>query len=336
MKARPVPTEASPGLFKRAALSAAPVLIIGSLIYAAFFVKAEVTIDAIPQPAIERRDNFYGLAVPQDGVIWAAGSYGKVVRSEDNGQHWQIQKTPVAVHLQSIAAWDALHAVAVGNQGRILVTEDGGAHWAEAEAPRSEVANKLVKVRAYPDGVAWAVGEMGAVLSTRDHGRSWQRVLPEQDQAWNDVFFVGAKGWLVGEFGRIQRSVDGGQTWAQVESPGGASLMSVHFRDAEHGLAVGLSGTVLSSADGGASWTVVPPLTREHLNHVRWDGQAWHAVGDKGVQISQRGDQWHSGRLVDKDLSWRTQAEAVGDQLLLAGANLARLDQGALHIFGRP
>jgi photosystem II stability/assembly factor-like uncharacterized protein len=216
------------------------------------------------------------------------------------------------------------------------VTQDGGSSWQAAQAPRSEVANKLLKVRTYPDGVAWAVGEMGAVLKSSDHGRSWTRMLPEQDQAWNDVFFHGAQGWLVGEFGRIQRSQDGGQTWAAVESPSGSSLMSVHFRDAQHGRAVGLSGTVLASEDGGASWTVVPPLTREHLNHVRWDGEAWHAVGDKGVQVSQRGEQWQSGRLVDKDLSWRTQAEPVGDQLLLAGANLARLDQGALQIFGRP
>ena len=150
---------------RQAAVAAAPLLIIGSLIYAAFFVKAEVQVDAIHAPAIERRDVFYGLVVPKPGVIWAAGSYGKVVRSNDGGQSWAIQPTRLSAHLQSIAAWDAQRAVAVGNQGRVIVTDDGGASWTEVEVPRSEVANKLVKVRAYADGLAWAVGEMGAAVA---------------------------------------------------------------------------------------------------------------------------------------------------------------------------
>lgn len=323
------------GPIKQTALAAAPLLIIGSLVYAAFFVKAEVHVDAIHAPAIERRDAFYGVVAPEPQVIWAAGSYGKVVRSNDGGATWAIQNTKVTAHLQAIAAWDAQRAVAVGNQGRVIVTQDGGATWAEVEVPRSEVANKLVKVRTYPAGVAWAVGEMGAALRSNDHGKVWRRAMPEQDQGWNDVVFVGTDGWLVGEFGRVMRTKDGGTTWQPVESPSKASLMSVAFRDASNGVAVGLSGTVLTTADGGASWTLVPPVTREHLNHVRWDGQGWHAVGDKGVQVSDRDGRWQGGRLVEKDLSWRTQAEPVGGQLLLAGANLARLDQGELKVFGR-
>lgn len=319
----------------RATAAIAPLVIIGSLIYAAFFVKAEVKIDAIETPPIERRDMFYGISVPSPGVIWAVGSYGKVVRSEDNGQQWRIQTTPVTTHLQSISAWNDQQAVAVGNQGQVIVTADGGTTWTGVEVPQSEVANKLMKVRTVAPATAWAVGEMGAVLKSEDHGQSWARVLPEQDQAWNDVNFVGDAGWMVGEFGRIQRSSDGGQTWEPVESPTGSSLMSVHFRDAQHGVAVGLSGTVLSSDDGGASWTVIPPVTREHLNHVRWDGESWQAVGDKGVMVGNRGGTWQGGRLVSSDLSWRTQIEPMGAQLLLAGANLARLDQGSLQIFGR-
>lgn len=322
---------------KQSALAATPLLIIGSLIYAAFFVKAEVRVDAIHAPAIERRDVFYGIAAPSAQVIWAAGSYGKVVRSNDGGASWAIQPTSLGVHLQSIAAWDEQRAVAVGNQGRVIVTDDGGTRWTEVEAPRSEVANKLVKVRAYADGSAWAVGEMGAALHSTDRGRSWTRALPEQDQGWNDVAFVGADGWLVGEFGRVMRSRDGGAHWEAAESPSKSSLMSVAFRDARHGVAVGLSGTVLETADGGASWRLVPPQTREHLNHVRWDGAAWVAVGDKGVRVVGKDGVWSGGRLAESDLSWRTQAEpAAGGALLLAGANLARLDKDGLRVLGRP
>lgn len=316
-------------------VSVAPLAIIGGLIYATFFVKAEVHVEHIQAPPIERRDAFFGIAVPQPNVYWAVGSYGKVVFSNDGGQHWAIQKTPVDQHLQAIAAWDTQRAVAVGNGGHVIVTDDGGANWREVEVPRSEVANKLVKVRTYANGQAWAVGELGAVLRSADYGNTWTRALPEKDQAWNDIYFVDRTGWLVGEFGHIQRSLDGGETWTAVNSPTKSSLMSVQFRDANEGVAVGLSGTLLVSHDGGLSWQDVPALTREHLNHVSWTGQQWLAVGDKGVRVSGDGNTWHSDRLAEQDLSWRTQAQASEGRVLLAGANLAVLDGQTLHIFGR-
>ena len=317
--------------------SALPVVIIGGLLYAAFFVKAEPTIDALKARPLERRDAFYGVAAPGNATLWAAGSYGKIVRSDDGGHTWGLQNSPVVTHLQSIAAWDAEHAVAVGNKGLVVETGDGGKTWKEVKAPRSEVANKLLQVHTYANGVAWAVGELGAVLKTTDFGATWTRVLPEKDQAWNDIAFVGQSGWLVGEFGQILRTTDGGQNWIPVASPVKTSFMSVQFRDGEHGVAVGLTGTVLVSADGGASWTEAPRLTREHLNCVIWDGANWVAVGDKEIRVTAGPDakDWKAGRISDKDLSWHTQIVHLADDYVLAGANLALLHKGALQILGR-
>lgn len=317
--------------------STLPMAIIAGLLYAAFFVKAEPAIDSLAVRPIERRDVFYGLAAPDAGTLWAAGSYGKVVRSDDGGASWRIQRTPVVSHLQAIAAWDGERAVAVGNRGLVVITADGGKTWQEAQAPRSEVANKLVQVRAYPGGVAWAVGELGAVLRSTDYGASWTRALPEKDQAWNDIFFVGQSGWMVGEFGQILRSTDGGASWEQVDSPVKNSLMSVHFRDERHGVAVGLSGTAVVTADGGQTWREGPQLTREHLNCVVWDGVSWVAVGDKGVRVTAdaAGADWKAGRIDERDLSWRTQIVKTADAYVLAGANLSVLRDDALQVLGR-
>ncbi len=317
--------------------SSFPLAIIGGLLYAALFVKAEPAIDRLQAHPLERRDVFYGVAVPDRSVLWAAGSYGKIVRSEDGGQSWGMQASPVVAHLQSISAWDAQRAVAVGNRGVVVVTDDGGKRWREIKVPHSEVANKLLQVRAYPDGVAWAVGELGAVLKTVDFGASWNRVLPEKDQAWNDIFFVGKSGWLVGEFGQMLRTADGGDSWQPVPSPVKSSLMSVYFRDAQHGVAVGLAGTVLVSADGGATWKEGPQLTREHLNCVIWQPSGWVAVGDKGVRLVADPDarSWKAGRISGKDLSWRTQIVRMADDFVLAGANLALLHGDELRILGR-
>lgn len=322
-----------------AVTSVMPLAIIGGLLYAGLFVKAEAVVQKVEPSPIERRDRFYGVAVPAADVVWAAGSAGKIVRSEDGGRSWIRQASHTDANLQSIASFDAEHAVVAGNDGLILFTRDGGDHWDTATVPATSNPNKLFRVRIFGD-TAWAVGEYNALLRTDDRGTTWTRVLPEQDRAWNDVTFVGSQGWLVGEFGAVMKSEDGGETWAPVAVGSGdpaPSLMSVAFRDAEHGVAVGLSGTVLTTADGGQHWQRVPGFTREHLYSVVWDAQGWLVVGDKGLMV--RGDAdattWQPGRAAAGDVSWRTQVVRAGDRYFLAGSNLGILEAGVLSVAGR-
>ncbi|HJV28445.1 MAG TPA: YCF48-related protein [Aromatoleum sp.] len=316
--------------------SSAPLVIVGGLLYAGLFVKAEAVVQKVEPPAIERRDTFYSVATPDSQVVWAAGAGGKIVRSEDGGQSWVRQSSDTEVNLQGIAAWDSEHAMAVGNDGVVVVTGDGGRSWARAEIPASSNPNKLFRVR-IASGAAWAVGEFGAVLRSTDRGATWSRVLPEEDRAWNDIAFVGDSGWLVGEFGALMRTTDGGANWQAVATPNKVSLMALAFRDAAHGVAVGLAGTLLVTSDGGASWRQVPAFTREHFYSVMWDDGRWLAVGDKGVMASADADAqtWQLGRVADGDVSWRTQVARVGTRYFLAGSNLAVLDNGALRVAGQ-
>lgn len=323
------------------ATSLIPIAVIGALLYSAFFVKAKAEISSVKPPEIERRDRFLGVAMPTANVIWAAGSNGKVVRSDNAGQHWVSQATPTIENLQGIAAWDVNRAVGVGGNGVLIRTDDAGKTWKEVAVPKSEVANKLLSVRAYDNGTAWAVGELGAALKTLDFGRTWERALPEKDQAWNDVSFVGSHGVLVGEFGQTMKTSDGGATWQSVKSGVQSSLMSVFFRDESSGVAVGLSGVILVTHDGGLQWTSVERQTREHLNNVIWDGTQWVAVGDKGVIVAGNKDGriWKAARVSEGNLGWNTQILRVpsgdkADNYILAGASLARLASGQFKAFG--
>lgn len=317
--------------------SALPILIIGGLLYAGFFVKAEAVIQKIEPKPIERRDSFFSLALPSDQIVWAAGTGGKIVRSNDGGKSWQRQETHVFANLQGIAAWDDQTAVAVGNNGLILHTTDAGKTWVKSTVPATDNPNKLLRVKIF-DGVAWAVGEFGNLLRSDDKGVTWTRVLPEKDRAWNNVFFLGQNGWLVGEFGAVMRTTDGGANWTEYEIESKVSLMGVAFRDPMNGVAVGLTGTVVTTADGGVTWTAVPPLTREHLLDLELIDGRWVAVGDKGVMVGAGAEtnDWTLTRVSEGDVSWRTQiAKAAGNRYYVAGANLGILDDGKLTIVGR-
>jgi len=352
----------------RIVVSILPLVIILGLLYVAIYIKPQPEEAKTNPYPIVKRDRFYGVVAPTPTTVWAVGSHGKIVRSDDAGKSWVVQATPVEEHLQDIAAWDDKQACAVGNEGVVLVTRDGGKSWTQVKTPLDEVVKvetaggltlelgvsagmggdkekepvsqvpkKLMAVKTFPDGSAWAVGEMGAVLSSKDFGLTWERRMKKEDVAWNSCAFIEKKGWIVGEAGRIVKTDDGGQTWTAVKSPVKSSLMGVDFRDKEHGVAVGLQGVVLVTEDGGKNWVQAPNATIEHLFYVTWDGAEWVAVGDKGVMVKgdPPGANWNGKRMTDIDTSWYTKVWKMGDRYYLSGARLAVLEKGDIKFFDK-
>lgn len=308
-------------------LALAPLLLIAGLLYAAFFVKPTVSTAAFAAPSIQRGEFMYGVTAPAADLLWAAGSSGKVWRSEDGAKSWALQATPSRMNLQDIAAWNPKQAVAVGDAGVVLRTEDGGLNWLAVEVPLASLSNKLMRVRLFEDGSAWTVGEGGSVLRSGDFGRQWQRVHGEADQAWNDIHQQGERIWLAGEFGRIEVSKDGAKTWASMSSPVKTSLMAIAFRDANHGVAVGVEGVILVTRDGGAKWIEVPKVSREHLFDLLWDGAGWLAVGDKGVLLraDAQAMSWQFGHVAEGERAWHTKLISSGKNYVLAGEKLSLL-----------
>lgn len=306
-----------------------PTALIAGLLYAGLFIKPAPAGSALPMPPIERRDAFFGLEMPAPGVIWAVGSGGKIIRSEDGGQRWTRQAAVTDEHLQDIAAWDDRHAVAVGNQGVILRTEDGGAYWTLVPAPTSSVANKLIRVRALADGRAVAVGEMGALLGSRDQGRTWQRLAPERDVGFNALAAVGEHIWVVGEGGTIQFSPDGGTTWRTQRAPTKRSLTGVAFVDDRRGVAVGLDGTVLSTDNGGLDWNDRSIEGVGHLYDVVVDGSGWRAVGERDVLLTAGPDAvtWTARRATGATLAWHSRIAGRDGQWLYAGPGPSLTEQ---------
>ncbi len=308
-----------------------PWTIIASLLWAGLFIKPQPVGVSVTPPLLERRDHFYGLTLAPEGEVWASGSNGKILAIAAGGQMRRLP-TPTGLTLQDIAVWDASHAVAVGNDGVILYSQDAGQHWSAAsDVPRSQIANKLNRVRIGHGGLAIAAGEMGALLVSRDFGQSWQRLREEEDVAWNDVAILDdGRLVVVGEFGRILLGDEHWQSWQEITSPVSSSLMSVQFRDALNGVAVGLEGVLLVTRDGGQLWQAVELGINDHLFDVLWSpvqGQ-WFASGAQGRWVSGGADSagWKIGILDKRNLAWHTRALSVGSNVWLVGADIGRWD----------
>jgi len=310
-----------------------PLAIIAGLLYAAFFIKPTVTSKALPPPLFERRDHLYGLAIAEEKSVWAVGSDGKVLHTDQAGTawNWGAQKSGVELNLQAVAAWDKQRAVAVGNYGVALFTEDGGTSWKNAEAPKSSVANKLVRIKAQTEGVGYAIGEYNAILKTTDYGKTWARLTPEKDVVWYGFDIAGKKMLAAGEFGKTLSSSDEGASWQEVQTPTKVHLTGVAFRNEQEAVLVGLNGTVLQTVNGGGQWQVIETGFDEHIYDVIWDGSRYLACGDRGLLVaSADGTQWsplESGLdAIQRNYLWFMQIRKFGQGYLLAGSNLALVD----------
>lgn len=318
----------------------ASLLVVGSLLWVAFYVKPHTRVASVEIALFGYRNNFYGVDVPdpQGDVVWAVGTGGRIIRSEDAGTTWTLQDTPTQNNLQDIASWDDQAALVVGDEGTVLVTEDGGETWKQTEVPTRQFGEQLLQARVERGtDRGWITGTYGTVFRTLDRGVVWEMIHPELDVAWNDAA-IAPDGtlWVVGEFGRVRRTRDGGDTWEDVDVGTDISLMSIAFADADHAVAVGLSGTVVRTTDGGETWTLVPTGHETHLFDVIWTGDHYAAVGNAGTAgtASREGDDWTFSRLAENNFSWYTGSAAAGPSTLyIGGANLGVLQDGAWRQF---
>jgi photosystem II stability/assembly factor-like uncharacterized protein len=334
--------------------------IVGALYAVGMYVKPKEKIIHIDYPSIELRDRFLGIAAAADkpGALWMVGKEGKILYSQNAGKDWTAQPTGTRQNLQSVAVWDSQRAVTVGNGGLILYTHDGGKSWKPATAPKSEVDNKLLRVRIDPQGTAWAVGVMGAILASRDFGVTWTRQVPEQDIAWNDIAFPApGRAWVVGEFGSVMYTTtadqpvtlttaavkpedlvasgaaggdEGGKKlivpsgWTGVKLPTNRSLMTIAFSDAQHATLGGVEGALLTTSDGGKTWDIVTLNTKEHILDLAYAGNRWIGVGGRGLLLlsDTERQQWQVGRVKSDDYAWHTAFALTQDTLAIAGATL--------------
>lgn len=312
--------------------STMPLAIVAGLLYAALFIKPASSGGAVPEPVYERRDRLYGISVGDDGSVIAVGSGGKILLGDIKGGAGSIAKADSGTTetLQAVASWGEQRLVAVGNEGEVVVSADRGHHWTAVQAPKSAVANRLVKVITLPDGIAFAVGEYNALLKSSDFGKTWQRLLPEKDAVIYGLAHQGEHLLAVGEFGRVLLSANQGATWNETQAPVKANLTAVALGNDGVAVAVGLNGTILSSHDHGRNWSVVPSIVEEHLYDVTWDGKRFVAIGDRArVLASGDGTKWavcNTGLGNAANYLWFTQLAPVANTYVLAGSGIALMD----------
>jgi len=315
-------------------VSIMPWAIVGTLLWAGIFIKPTAVIEEVISAPINVRDNIFGVTHVGGDVYLVAGNYGKLLITNDSGKTWVNQDSTVSDHLMDISSWDKNRAVAVGNAGVTLMTEDGGKTWVSVDSPKSDIANKLLKVHTYPGGEALAVGEMGMIIRSMDYGKTWKMLREEYDIFMNDVVKVDANTiWVAAEYGQIFKSSDNGETWEEIFTDSPNSFAAIDAKNPQEISIVGLAGVVVGTTDGGETWTYVSPEQSgmtEHMMDVQWSDEInrWVAIGNKGKWMTWKADMtdFEPMNISKTDYTSHTEMEIVGGKALAVGATVGSLD----------
>jgi photosystem II stability/assembly factor-like uncharacterized protein len=238
--------------------------------------------------------SFRGLSVVSENVVWASGTEGTVIRTDDGGKDWSVMHVPGAESLdfRGIKAFDDKIAVIISSgpaekdQARIYRTIDGGQTWKQVhEEKRAGIFFDAVAFWDRRHGIVLSdpVDGRFALFTTEDGGGTWKQLplaalppaLPNEGAfaASNSCLTVYGDGhvWFAtggAKVARVFRSRDRGRHWSVAETPmhpvnASSGIFSLAFQDANNGIAVGgdyqhPEGSELPSVmftdDGGASW----------------------------------------------------------------------------------
>jgi photosystem II stability/assembly factor-like uncharacterized protein len=259
------------------------------------------------------------------GVVWAGGTGGTILRSEDTGYLWQECATPPGaanLDFRGIWAWDSQNVLALssgpGDQSRLYQSVDGCTSW------------KLVITNADPagfwDGILFLDRTHGIIYGdpiqdaarnhsviplrmTADGGNTW-KLDPSSPQALpGESIFAASNSAMAARQGTIWLGLSQGRVlrrnetarWAGALTPlasgnDSSGVFSVAFRDRLHGIAVGgnyrkpaeTTGTAAYTSDGGKHWKIPSKLPHGYRSGAAWDAhdRSWITVGSNGSDIS--------------------------------------------------
>lgn len=149
----------------------------------------------------------YGLQFATPTLGWIVGEFGAVLKTEDAGESWVVQETPIDTTLFAVDFADTQRGWAVGIDEVMLQTTDGGENWSVQRIPQRRGFVLGIYNVAVRGNLGWAVGDNGLLLRSTNAGTSWERVeLPIEYAAnWLRDIDLDAKGegLIVGGDGMI-------------------------------------------------------------------------------------------------------------------------------------
>jgi photosystem II stability/assembly factor-like uncharacterized protein len=200
------------------------------------------------------------VSMPDTAVIFTAGQYGYMEKSDDSGVSWTELSSGKENFIWSILFTDDSVGYAGGDAGTIMKTINGGQDWTNI--------NNLPIVSytsiSFPSANVGYVLGGNYLFKTTDGGITWTNIYYKFYVSLQSVFFTSDNtGYMAAtngftSYGYILKTTDGGSTWSVKDSAVSFSFLTkICFPNPETGYIIG-GGMLMKTMDGGETWTQIP------------------------------------------------------------------------------
>lgn len=284
------------------------------------------------------------------GRVWAGGTTGTLLRSDDQGRTWSAVRTGLLAEVKIVEAISADSVIFGGNCALRRSDDSGVTVRRLAWSASDDNCSAGIQAVSFPTSVTgFLLLTSGDIYATSDGGDNWKKrgVAPQGDGtgAVNDMVFQTPQRGVVSVGGKILQSTDGGVTWKDAAvTATGSRAFSFAFANSATGLAAGDHGELLRTLDGGETWIPIdrsPDLAQlPFFTDITCGGPlvciAEHAGGGSLQRTDDGGATWHSTTVpggVPADVTFADggSAVAVGAGGMIArstdaGASFSRVD----------
>jgi photosystem II stability/assembly factor-like uncharacterized protein len=206
--------------------------------------------DANPQSGNStfRRIRFFG----NSGTGWVAGDGGKVLKTSNNGNSWQLQTSAPYIDYPTDMAVLSPTRVLIGTEdGKILSTTNGGTSFSTQTLDGS---GGPVKAIHFPNAnTGYACGNSGKLWKSTNGGNSFTAInISGVTQNLIDLHFPSPNvGYVLDQFGQIRKTTNGGSSFTALSGNGITySPKHIWFLNDDTGYILCDQGAVYRSTDG--------------------------------------------------------------------------------------
>jgi photosystem II stability/assembly factor-like uncharacterized protein len=218
-----------------------------------------------PIALLPASDYYNGIYFTDQKHGWVIGNSGKVFRTTDGGENWQLRVTGSTQDFHCVAFIDDHNGWIGGKGNTILHTTDAGDSWSLQYAA-NDTLRRFLSMSIVDSQTGWVASNFGEILHTSDAGQFWEVQQSGTQWALTSVHFIDQRsGWAVATNKIVLRTTDGGTHWnTQISlSPSAIICTDIKFVDEQRGW-ITTSVAASSSIQSGSP----PPLFRRRRNHV--------------------------------------------------------------------
>ncbi len=222
-------------------------------------------------------DGIHDIEITPNGTlfIYTYGT-GKILRSSDKGESWEIAANLDSIYFEQIQFIDDKHGWICGEQGKIYKTIDGGQIWLDRSIA-IDAGNLLLYGMWFEDKLNGMVS--GAILKdrklhnkiyfTEDGGSSWNEMtdfkspsmILNLEKSPADLL------WGSGDNMIVKNEHDSWNIMFYDSTKTTGQIRDLLFIDDHTIVAVSFKGKIIRSADGGQTWKNTP-VTKNRLRSL--------------------------------------------------------------------